>query len=1051
MADAAVADLASEEDGIITEELIDPPQHEPVMDLADTVFSERALVPLAPQNAISGTTQCCRNPDLENANYLYVSTMDGRLHALDATNGGRVVWVADFDAEELLCGTLGKVQPMQVDGRVFNLVPALDGTLYMYSRDERLLEPIPLSTDLLLQASIRVGHDAVAGGRTISTTGVDPLTGEVRYHCSSSQCDSVVHEPVLSTLVFRRSTSKVRAVDALTGHERWNLSVSEYDATLVMVNNGKLYPGVTRIRYLVQPPDGIVTAVDSCGNELWSRQLNSHIARTWKLENGELTEVSLFNTENIHTLSLTSERSSTEPLPHSESLFYLGTVNDEPFIMHSTRVKNEMKKIARNLDFSEPSPSSGQLTRSGKSYFVEQGTVDDLLSASYKRSFAAQQARKTSKEITNGDSYELQVVANDQGRNSHSSISCPVSDSTALIGEKDIRSAAFSYPENGNQGWFVLRPNGRTKRRSLFGSLLDSAKCSSNIVDRVTGSFRVDQMVSGWWRIMALAMLGVVGSATVILHGLLTRRRRRLRRAVEDSTASSDSSQVNAMTKVVRAETRSTSVGPSVDTGSSLTPSPGGQVGRQRKTTSTHESCSETFHSKFLQDFEPIKLLGHGGFGVVFEARNRLDECPYAVKRIAVANSERAIQRVLREVRAMAKLDHPQIIRYYHTWIERPPDGWQEEEDSLMLKGMQTRSKLEGLADELTFDSSSSSENFPVPAPLGQSSLRESLDIAPPLVHENTDDGSWLEDSNVSEKELSDSSSDSEEPVVNDEVQLPVEKSESIVFDGGASGDGPAKTNEKKLSQIGKKMVLVTSTDEDLMASRNASNFVYIYIQMQLCQEQTLHAWLSGHRSWDDRPLDKMKVWLGQMCSAVSYIHQQGLIHRDIKPQNIFFASDEALKIGDLGLVTRCVPAEDQPIEKSVNRLGIHTDNVGTRGYMSPEQLDNKPYTFKVDVFSLGLIYCELVIPFQTLMERSLTLSGLQQGRVSDALASLHPDERNFIGWLTKMNPDERPTCDEVLDSDYMVGVETRILMSNNASGIRRRVHTDASLLNSST
>ncbi|VDL72220.1 unnamed protein product [Nippostrongylus brasiliensis] len=954
----------SEEDGIITEELIDPPQHEPV--------------PLAPQNAISGTTQCCRNPDLENANYLYVSTMDGRLHALDATNGGRVVWVADFDAEELLCGTLGKVQPMQVDGRVFNLVPALDGTLYMYSRDERLLEPIPLSTDLLLQASIRVGHDAVAGGRTISTTGVDPLTGEVRYHCSSSQCDSVVHEPVLSTLVFRRSTSKVRAVDALTGHERWNLSVSEYDATLVMVNNGKLYPGVTRSNFIVK--------------------------------------VSLFNTENIHTLSLTSERSSTEPLPHSESLFYLGTVNDEPFIMHSTRVKNEMKKIARNLDFSEPSPSSGQLTRSGKSYFVEQGTVDDLLSASYKRSFAAQQARKTSKEITNGDSYELQVVANDQGRNSHSSISCPVSDSTALIGEKDIRSAAFSYPENGNQGWFVLRPNGRTKRRSLFGSLLDSAKCSSNIVDRVTGSFRVDQMVSGWWRIMALAMLGVVGSATV-----------------------------------VRAETRSTSVGPSVDTGSSLTPSPGGQVGRQRKTTSTHESCSETFHSKFLQDFEPIKLLGHGGFGVVFEARNRLDECPYAVKRIAVANSERAIQRVLREVRAMAKLDHPQIIRYYHTWIERPPDGWQEEEDSLMLKGMQTRSKLEGLADELTFDSSSSSENFPVPAPLGQSSLRESLDIAPPLVHENTDDGSWLEDSNVSEKELSDSSSDSEEPVVNDEVQLPVEKSESIVFDGGASGDGPAKTNEKKLSQIGKKMVLVTSTDEDLMASRNASNFVYIYIQMQLCQEQTLHAWLSGHRSWDDRPLDKMKVWLGQMCSAVSYIHQQGLIHRDIKPQNIFFASDEALKIGDLGLVTRCVPAEDQPIEKSVNRLGIHTDNVGTRGYMSPEQLDNKPYTFKVDVFSLGLIYCELVIPFQTLMERSLTLSGLQQGRVSDALASLHPDERNFIGWLTKMNPDERPTCDEVLDSDYMVGVETRILMSNNASGIRRRVHTDASLLNSST
>ncbi|KAK6055632.1 hypothetical protein COOONC_06862 [Cooperia oncophora] len=253
--------------------------------------------------------------------------MDGRLHALDAVNGGRVVWVADFDAEALLCGTLGKVQPMKVDGRLFNLIPALDGTLYMYSRDEHLLEPIPLNTDLLLQASIRVGHDAVAGGRTISTTGVDPLTGEVRYHCSSSHCDSLVTDPVSSTLVFRRSTSKVRAVDALTGHERWNLSVSEYDATLVTLNRGELYPRGARIRYLVQPPDGIVTAYDQCGNELWSRQLGSHIAHTWKLEGGELSEVSLFNTENIHTLSITDGRpgSAAGATPRSESLFYLGS------------------------------------------------------------------------------------------------------------------------------------------------------------------------------------------------------------------------------------------------------------------------------------------------------------------------------------------------------------------------------------------------------------------------------------------------------------------------------------------------------------------------------------------------------------------------------------------------------------------------------------------------------------------------------------------------------------------------------------------------------
>lgn len=72
-----------------------------------------------------------------------------------------------------------------------------------------------------------------------------------------------------------------------------------------------------------------------------------------------------------------------------------------------------------------------------------------------------------------------------------------------------------------------------------------------------------------------------------------------------------------------------------------------------------------------------MKLLGHGGFGFVFKAMNRLDEGFYAVKRIAVANNERAIQKVLREVRAMAKLDHRGLTRYYHTWIEKPPPGWQ--------------------------------------------------------------------------------------------------------------------------------------------------------------------------------------------------------------------------------------------------------------------------------------------------------------------------------------------------------------------------------------
>ena len=42
------------------------------------------------------------------------------------------------------------------------------------------------------------------------------------------------------------------------------------------------------------------------------------------------------------------------------------------------------------------------------------------------------------------------------------------------------------------------------------------------------------------------------------------------------------------------------------------------------------------FHHRYLMDFEQNVCLGHGGFGVVFKARNRLDDCEYAIKRIAL-------------------------------------------------------------------------------------------------------------------------------------------------------------------------------------------------------------------------------------------------------------------------------------------------------------------------------------------------------------------------------------------------------------------------------
>lgn len=93
------------------------------------------------------------------------------------------------------------------------------------------------------------------------------------------------------------------------------------------------------------------------------------------------------------------------------------------------------------------------------------------------------------------------------------------------------------------------------------------------------------------------------------------------------------------------------------------------------------ESQSGEFNSRYLSEFVPVNCLGKGGFGVVFEAKNKLDDCHYAIKRIVLPDKPDDRERVMREVRALAKMDHHHIVRYFNAWMECPPPGWQQEQD----------------------------------------------------------------------------------------------------------------------------------------------------------------------------------------------------------------------------------------------------------------------------------------------------------------------------------------------------------------------------------
>lgn len=79
------------------------------------------------------------------------------------------------------------------------------------------------------------------------------------------------------------------------------------------------------------------------------------------------------------------------------------------------------------------------------------------------------------------------------------------------------------------------------------------------------------------------------------------------------------------------------------------------------------------------------------------------------------------------------------------------------------------------------------------------------------------------------------------------------------------------------------------------------------------------------------------------ICSALELCRQNGIVHRDIKPQNIFVSKYGDYKLGDFG------------VAKEENIRGT-ADKVGTYAYMAPEVYKNKPYDESVDIYSLGMV-----------------------------------------------------------------------------------------------
>ncbi|XP_051530581.1 eukaryotic translation initiation factor 2-alpha kinase 1 isoform X2 [Myxocyprinus asiaticus] len=389
-------------------------------------------------------------------------------------------------------------------------------------------------------------------------------------------------------------------------------------------------------------------------------------------------------------------------------------------------------------------------------------------------------------------------------------------------------------------------------------------------------------------------------------------------------------------------------------TSPSLFPQDHRYLSAEGQTLRTKDGLFQAQTSRYLSEFEEIAKLGKGSYGIVFKVTNKLDGQEYAVKKILIKKVTRDdCMKVLREVKVLSSLQHPNIIGYHTAWMEHVQPTVRNPKSlvSQIFPALEKSSQKEGSTQEST---DSSSGSF--------------------IVFEHSDQ---LKDNQVTLESFSVKPSTSKEEIGHAVCPKNVHNPQNFVpcvflgKPGTTVNKCPAANwdsstlSKDDLSKTKLELNKNSHTDMDTREwseklAHEIQFHLMLYIQMQLC-ERSLKDWIQERNT---RTMEELSISQDPCESAdceqalnifkkilegVEYIHSRGIMHRDLKPRNIFLHGPEChVKIGDFGLACKNIIMDkhDQlPYNsKTVNTDLSHTRGVGTFVYAAPEQLEGSNY-----------------------------------------------------------------------------------------------------------
>lgn len=204
----------------------------------------------------------------------------------------------------------------------------------------------------------------------------------------------------------------------------------------------------------------------------------------------------------------------------------------------------------------------------------------------------------------------------------------------------------------------------------------------------------------------------------------------------------------------------------------------------------------------------------------------------------------------------------------------------------------------------------------------------------------------------------------------------------------------------------------------------------YIWMVTELCAGGELYDYLVERGTM---PEPEARRIFGQLCLAVAYVHDRGIVHRDLKLENVLLDERCNVKLGDFGFT------------REFEGKKLMETFCGTTGYAAPEMLAGRRYTGEeVDIWSLGVILYALVcgaLPFDD-DDEAVMKAKILHGNY-DLPEFLSEECRDLISKILQQDPNARPSIKDVLAHPWCTKVMALVPMETVDEDVRDDETTD--------